>query len=186
MAAYTTNAGQANGPKVAFIQWNRWITPMAYEVSLASFKTQLVAAAGGQNVDGTALEAVGMEASDAVSGNAMAGKTYRLYANDTTKEEMANKLMSALGASGGTSHIFPHLARVGFHYWIRAYQGDVDIVVDETSSFDTFSKFLAGFFLNATSDLKFVKAWSSKGCWLGSAVNMLHPKIRSGSEGLEG
>ena len=96
VAAYTAYAAQSNGPKVAWIQWNSWTNK--FEVSLVAYKSQLVSAAGGQNVDGSALEAAGMEATDAVSGNPLAGKTYSLAANATTMEAMANQLMSALRA----------------------------------------------------------------------------------------
>eukprot|EP00435_Cladocopium_sp_Y103_P017206 s2255_g4.t1 len=123
----------ATSPVVAWIQWNGWYS--RYELSQATFKLQLVTAAGGRNVDAAQLaqSVSSMAVEDAVAGNAGAGKTYYVQGDD--KAAAANALLAAMQ--------------------------DVDIVVDETYGNPgayNYSSFLSTFYLTSQSTQKFLTA----------------------------
>ncbi|CAE7817362.1 unnamed protein product [Symbiodinium sp. CCMP2592] len=137
VAAYTANAGQSNGPKVAWIEYNTWGALPSYRVSMATYRAQMVDGAGGRMVNASDLLAQGMAVRDIVASNPAAGKVYilEINASETTAATVAQTLMNALS--------------------------DVDIVVDETYAPTprtyTFTSFLTGFHLTESSNLKFVK-----------------------------
>lgn len=135
VTSYTGRQASASAPVVAWIQWNNWYS--RYELSQATFKLQLVTAAGGRNVDAAQLSqsVSSMAVADAVAGNPGAGKTYYVPAGDN-RAAAANALLAAMQ--------------------------DVDIVVDETYAADpgayNYSNFLETFYLTSQSTQKFLTA----------------------------
>ncbi|CAE7222658.1 unnamed protein product, partial [Symbiodinium necroappetens] len=81
VAAYTANAGQSNGPKVAWIEYNTRGALPSYRVSMAAYRAQMVDAAAGRIVNGNDLLAKGMAVRDIVASNPAAGKVYILEIN---------------------------------------------------------------------------------------------------------
>lgn len=135
VTTYTSfTSSMTSPPVVAWVQWNGYYD--RFELSQASYKLQLVRAAGGKNVNATQVaEQIGtlMAMEDVVAGNPQAGKTYYILAGED-KSAAANALVSALQ--------------------------DVDIVVDETYApypqAYSFATFLSTFGLTESSTQKFV------------------------------
>lgn len=132
VTSYTGRQASASAPVVAWIQWNSWYS--RYELSQATFKLQLVTAAGGRNVDAAQLSqsVSSMAVEDAVAGNPGAGKTYYVPAGDD-RAAAANALLAAMQ--------------------------DVDIVVDETYAADPGTQK----FLTAQKVLRVDRSYTSLG-----------------------
>lgn len=132
VTSYTGRQASASAPVVAWIQWNSWYS--RYELSQATFKLQLVTAAGGRNVDAAQLSqsVSSMAVEDAVAGNPGAGKTYYVPAGDD-RAAATNALLAAMQ--------------------------DVDIVVDETYAADPGTQK----FLTAQKVLRVDRSYTSLG-----------------------
>lgn len=138
-------------PKV--VAWLSYSTypEASFVLSQATYKLTMVTDSKGANVNGTVVRGAvsQMQESEAVPGNAAAGKTYSLK-------------FSAFNTSGAcsatcTSEDLKKLASSAFFPAFR----DVDAVIDETYAVDpvsyTFATFLETMGLDSSSDLKFIQ-----------------------------
>ena len=98
VAAYTANAGQSNGPKVAWIEYNSRGALPSYRVSMAAYRAQMVDAEAGRIVNGNDLLAQGMAVRDIVASNPAAGKVciLEINASEATAATVAQTLTKAL------------------------------------------------------------------------------------------
>ncbi|CAE7263576.1 unnamed protein product [Symbiodinium microadriaticum] len=94
VAAYTANAGQSNGPKVAWIEYNSRGALPSYRVSMAAYRAQMVDAEAGRIVNGNDLLAQGMAVRDIVASNPAAGKVciLEINASEATAATVAQTL----------------------------------------------------------------------------------------------